>query len=264
VIAVAALLTLPVTALAIRRRWAAYALGGSVLVLALMLVPWLFVHFSDAVSLSQSRRAAGFYPFAIVLAGVFALLARNLLALPLALGAGILLQRLWPGDFDYGLRHGGPALATWVALVGGAAVLALALVLRRPDLRENYRLGAAATACFVLPVLVHGAWHWSPRVARDPLALSPRLTRELRTRVPTGAIVLAPIQQSYRVVAAAPVYVVALPVEHVADTVANDPRGRAAAVRHWVRTNDPAVARRYRATWAIRNGRLYRLPAVTR
>ena len=259
-IAVAALLLLPLAALAVRRRWAAFALGGSLLLLLLLEVPWLFVHFSDAVSLSQSRRAAGFYPFVFVLAGVFALLARNVLVLPLALGAGILLQRLWPGDFEYGLRHGGPALATWIALVGGAAALALALVLRRRDLTENHLLGAAAMVCFALPVLVHGARHWSPRVTSDPLALSPRLTRELRSRVPKGAVVLAPVEQSYRVVAAAPVYVVAIPVEHVADTIANDPRGRVAAVRHWVRTNDPRVARRYHATWAIRDGRLYRLP----
>ncbi len=71
---------------------------------------------------------------------------------------------------------------------------------------------------------------------------------------------LAPLQVSYRVVAAAPVYVVGLPVVHVADTKANDPYGRARAVRHWVSTKDPQVARRYGATWAIRAGRLYRLP----
>ncbi len=33
-----------------------------------MEVPWLFVHFSDAVSLSQSRRAAGFAPLPFALA----------------------------------------------------------------------------------------------------------------------------------------------------------------------------------------------------
>jgi hypothetical protein len=228
-------------------------------VLVLLEVPWLFVHLSDAVSLSQSRRAAGFFPFAFALVGVFALLAQNALVLPAAFAGGIVLQRLWPGDFDYGLRHGGPALATWIALFGGAAALAVALLIRRPGLQERYGLGAAAMACFVLPVLVHGAWHWSPRVTEDPTALSPALIHQLRTRVPEGAIVLAPARESYRVVAAAPVYVVALPIEHVADTVANDPRGRAAAVRRWVRTNDPRVARRYRATWAIRDGRLYRL-----
>ena len=34
------------------------------------------------------------------------------------------------------------------------------------------------------------------------------------------------------------------------------------AVHHWVLTNDPRVATRYGATWAIRGGRLYRLPQV--
>jgi hypothetical protein len=62
------------------------------------------------------------------------------------------------------------------------------------------------------------------------------------------------------VTAQAPVYVVAAPVTHVANTKANDPYGRARAVHHWVLTSDPRVARRYGATWAIRNGRLYRLP----
>jgi hypothetical protein len=110
-----------------------------------------------------------------------------------------------------------------------------------------------------LPVLIHGLAHWSPRVPADPLALSPRLVHNLRTKVPKGAIVIAPVQVSYRVVAEAPVYVVALPVAHVADTRANDPYGRRAAVLRWVRTNDPGIPRHYGATWAIRAGRLYRL-----
>ena len=97
-------------------------------------------------------------------------------------------------------------------------------------------------------------------MSRDPGALSPGLVRRLRTVVPKGAVVLAPIQTSYRVTADAPLYVVALPVPHVANTRANDPYGRVRAVRHWLRTNDPRVARRYGATWAIRAGRLYRLP----
>jgi len=249
---------LPLAGLALRRRWAVFALAGSLAVLLLTEVPWLFVHFSDAVSLSQARRIAGFAPLLFALVGALALLARSWLVLPAALVAGIVLQRLWPGDFDYGLRHGGPAAATWIALVGGAIAL-VAGSIRRPDLRENHRLGAAAAACFVLPVFVHGLWHWSPRVTEDPLALSPRLVHRLRTVVPQGAVVLAPVKTSYRVTAQAPVYVVAAPVTHVANTKANDPYGRARAVRHWVLTSDPRVANRYGATWAIRNGRLYRL-----
>jgi hypothetical protein len=258
-VAVASLLLLPLAGLALRRRWAAFALGGSLAILLVTQVPWLFVHFSDAVSLSQARRAAGFAPLLFALVGALALVARRAAVLPAALVAGIVLQRLWPGDFEYGLRHGGPAAATWIALLGGGIALAAGLI-RRPDLREHHRLGAAAAACLALPVLVHGLWHWSPRVQEDPLGLSPRLVHRLRTVVPDGSVVLAPVGTSYRVTAKAPVYVVAAPVSHVANTRANDPYGRARAVRRWVLTSDPRVAERYGATWAIRNGRLYRLP----
>ena len=261
VVAVAALLLLPVAGLALRRRWAACTLGGSLLVLVLMEVPWLFVHVSDAVSISQSRRAAGFAPLPFALAGALMLVARRVAVLPVALVAGIVLQRLWPGDFDYGLHHGGPALATWFALGGGAVALVLGLVLRPREPREHQSLGTAAMLCLVFPVLVHGVWHWSVSADHrvDPYAISPRLVHNLRTKVPEGSVVLAPVIISYRVAALAPVYVVAAPVTHVANTRANDPYGRARAVRHWVLTNDARVARRYGATWAIRKGRLYRL-----
>jgi len=258
-VAVASLVLLPVAGLALRRRWAAFALVGSVTILLLTQVPWLFVHFSDAVSLSQARRVAGFAPLPFALVGALALVARSWKVLPVALVAGIVLQRLWPGDFEYGLRHGGPALATWIALVGGAAAL-VGGILWRGRVRERHGLAAAAAVCFTLPVFLHGVWNWSPRLTSDPDALSPRLVHRLRTVVPKGAVVLAPIQVSYRVTAKAPVYVVALPVAHVADTRANDPYGRARLVRHWTLTNDPRVAERYGATWAIRAGRLYRLP----
>jgi hypothetical protein len=260
VVAVAALFVLPLAGLALRRRWAAFVLGGSLLVLLLMEVPWLFVHFSDAVSISQSRRAAGFAPLPFALAGVLALLARRVIVLPLALAAGIVLQRVWPGDFDYGLHHGGPALATWFALGGGAVALALGLALRPREPREHHFLGAAAMLCLVLPVFVHGVWHWTVDDKVDPFGLSPRLVHNLRTEVPKGAVVLAPVDASYRVAADAPVYIVAAPVVHVADTTANLPYVRVRAVHHWVLTNDPRVAQRYGATWAIRKGRLYRLP----
>jgi hypothetical protein len=121
-------------------------------------------------------------------------------------------------------------------------------------------LGAAAVALLALPVAVHGSAHWSASTTSDPFALSPRLVHNLRTKVPKGAVVIAPLQTSYRVVAVAPVYVVGLPVSHVANTRANQPYVRRKAILHWVSTNDPAVARKYGATWAIRRGRLYRLP----
>ena len=86
-IAVAALLSIPLAGLALRRRWAAYVLGGSLAVFAVTLIPLLFVPFSDLVSLSQSRRAAGFLPFAFAFAGGLVVLARltRIALLPLAL-----------------------------------------------------------------------------------------------------------------------------------------------------------------------------------
>jgi hypothetical protein len=259
-LAVASLIVLPFVAFAIPRRWAFFALGGTLIILLLGSVPWLFVHFSDAVGLSQSRRAIGFAPLPFVFTGAAALIARRFWVPPLALVAGIVVQRLWPGDFEYGLRHGGPAAATWWALIGGLVGLILALALRRRPLPERWGLGSVAAVLFTVPIFIHGLWHWSPAQKGDPYALSARLVHSLRTKVPKGAIVIAPLQTSYRVAAAAPVYIVAAPVTHVAATKANDPYGRAKDIRHWVQTNDPAIAEKYGATWAIRSGRLYRLP----
>jgi hypothetical protein len=258
-IAVASLILLPLVAFALPRRWAVWAFGGTMIVLLLGTIPWLFVHFSDVVGLSQSRRAMGFAPIPFVFVGAMALVARRVWVPAVALVAGIVLQRLWPGDFDYGLRHGGPAAATWIALVGGAAALVLALVLRRRPLPERWGLGAAAAVCFSIPVFVHGLWHWTPAQTSDPYGLPPGLAQSL-TRVPKGAIVIAPVNMSYRVAAVAPVYIVAAPVTHVAATKANRPYERAKDVRRWVRTNDPAIATRYGATWQIRDGRLSRIP----
>ena len=69
-IAVGALLSAPLAALAARRRWSAFVLGGTVLVLAIELWSPAFTHFSDLVSLSQSRRAAGFVPFALIVSAL--------------------------------------------------------------------------------------------------------------------------------------------------------------------------------------------------
>jgi hypothetical protein len=258
-VAVAALVLVPLAGLAIRRRWSAYVLGGSVAMLALLLVPTLFVHFSRLFSLSQSRRAAGFVPLPFAFAGGLALLARSWLAAPAALAAGIVLEREWPGEFGYGLAGSGPRAVTWLAFAGGAAALAAGLVfLRRTAVREHHGLAALAAALFVAPVAVHAAVHWSPLLADDPRALSPELLRELRA-VPPRAVIIAAPQVSYRLLAAAPVYVVAAPPVHVANTRANEPYRRVKDVEAWLAGRDPGVARRYGATWAVRKGRLYRL-----
>jgi hypothetical protein len=253
-VAVAALLAVPLAALAVRRRWAAFVLGGFLAVLALMLVPELFTRFADVVSISQARRAAGFVPFAFAIAGAAAVLARLLSigAPPDGLAAGIAFQLAYPGDFGYALDQGGPALATWIALAGGAGALAAGIVLPR-RLAELDRVGsiAAATAALaVLPVALHGFTHWDER----PVAgkqLTPGLVRALQTEVPKQAVVFSDDATSYEIAAFAPVYVAAAPPGHVADTRANRPYQRRDDALAFFRTGDLAIPRRYGATWLV-------------
>ncbi len=170
-VAVAALLLIPFAALASRRRWAAYVVGGSLAVFAITLLPWLFTPFSDAVSLSQSRRLAGFIPFGFALAGGMGVLAALLgrFVAPLALVAGIVLQWQFPGDFGYTLDQGGPAWATWIAVVG--ALVALVLGFRRA--RSVETTAALASALLLLPTFVYGLSHWSTSTARTASPLTP-------------------------------------------------------------------------------------------
>jgi hypothetical protein len=260
-IAVAALVLVPVAAFAARRRWSAFVLGGTVLVLVLELLPFVFPRFSNLVSLSQSRRAAGFVPFAFALVGGAAVLTRlvGVLLPPIALAAGIVLQLEFPGDFGTKLQQGGPAVVTWIAFWGGLAGLALATVLVRSG---TTRLGggrferAGATAglsvlLFVLPVAVHGFVNWDTRYPSDPSALSPGLVSFLRTDVPKRAVVFADLETSYRISAYAPVYVANGPPSHVANTKANRLVARVDDLKRFLRSGAPAIPRSYHAGWLV-------------
>jgi hypothetical protein len=258
-IAVAALVLVPLAALAGRRRWSAFVLGGTAMVLVPELWWLVFPHFSDLVSLSQSRRAAGFVPFAIALVGGAAVLSRLLgaLLLPAALAAGIVLQNRFPGDFGLHmqLRHGGPEIVTWIALWGSLAGIAAAAVLvrrRRADFERPGAIAALATLLLVLPVIVHGFAAWNSGVTTtDRYALTPGLVHFLRHDVPKRSIVFSDLQTSYRISAYAPVYVAAGPPTHVADTKANNPYARAASVRKFLKTADLSLPRRYHAGWLV-------------
>ncbi len=273
-VAVAALLCVPLAGFALRRRWAAYVLGGALAVLAVMLVSALFVPFSDAVSLSQSRRAAGFLPFAFAFAGGLTVLAGllRLALLPVALALGIVLQLLYPGDFGYRLASGGPALATWIAAGGGALALVLGLVLEQHKLARRHRnpapgakktepcvgttqgssaLVGIAAVLFVLPVAVHAASSWSPSDARPPSPLTAGLVAALRDEVPQGAVVYSDLETSYRIAAEAPVYIAAASPAHVADTEDNRPYERRDANRRFFRTGDLAIPRAAGAGWLV-------------
>jgi hypothetical protein len=253
-LAVAALLSVPLAVLAAKRRWAAFVLGGFVLVLALMLLPDLFTRFADAVSISQARRAAGFVPFGFAVAGGAAVLARLtwIAALPIGLGVGIALQHAYPGDFGYRLDQGGPAIVTWIALVGGAAALVVGIFLpqRLARLDRMDWLTAATAFLVVLPTALHGFTHWDERPTTWK-RLTPGLIQALRTEVPERAVVFSDDDTSYKIAAFAPVYVANALPGHVADTKANRPYERRADAKQFFRTGDLAIPRRYGATYLV-------------
>jgi hypothetical protein len=252
-VAVAALVCVPLAYFGRRRRWAALVLGGTVIVAALALVPPFFSTFSDAVSLSQARRVVGFVPFAFAFAGGAAVLSRRLRVwvLPLALGAGSALELAWPGDFANVPGDGGPALATWIAAVGGAVALAAGALARRspPGLESPGRLTALAALVFVIPVAVSGFAHWS---APPPLpGLTSGLVAALYRDVPAGSVVFSDDSTAYRIAAAAPVYINAAPPGHVADTKANRPFERRTDANTFLRTGGLAIPRRYDAQFVV-------------
>jgi hypothetical protein len=252
-VAVAALVAVPLAALASRSRWAAFVVGGAVPILALTLADFLFPSFADLVSLSQARRIAGFLPVAFAFAGGCVVLAGLLrgAALPAGLAAGLWLHLTWPGDFGPRLDHGGPAFATWVALIGGVLAIPAAFLLqRRWRSIERRGLYAGLTAVlFVLPVAVHGMREWDePPGLRVPLTAG---LRESLDDLPEGSVVFSDIETSYRIAALAPVYVAAGPPAHVADTEDNRPYARRRDVVQFLRTGDLDIPRSYGANWLV-------------
>jgi hypothetical protein len=213
----------------------------------------LFPHFADLVSLSQARRVVGFLPFAFAFAGGCVVLAGLLrsAALPVALAAGLWLHLTWPGDFG-DLEDGGPAIATWIALVGSILAIPAGLLLSRrfKPIDDRGVLAALAAALFVLPVAVHGLREWQSPVG-SRLPLTPGLVEALQERVPEGAIVFSDLETSYRIAAMAPLYVAAGPPAHVADTEDNRPYARRRDVLRFFRTGRLEIPRSYGAKWLV-------------
>ncbi len=250
-VAIAALICVPLAAFASRRRWAAFVVGGSLVVFAVELVPWVFPHFADAVSLSQARRAAGFVPFAFALTGGAAVVAciTRFAVLPAALGAGIALQLAYPGGFG-ALAGSGPSLVTWIAAGGSVLALAVGLFVRG----ERYARGPLiplALILFAVPIAVHGFRQWSPAETHDPNALTPGLLAAMRHDVPKRSIVFSDLETSYRISAYVPVYVASAPPAHVANTRANFPYGRRISTIKYFLTGDIRIPERFHATWLV-------------
>lgn len=249
-VAVLTLLLIPLAALAARRRWAAFVVGGSLAVFAVTLVPLMFTNFSDLVSISQARRAAGFLPFAFAFAGGFGVLSRIVgpLLPPIALVAGAALQFAFPGDFTYVLDEPGPSWVVWVAVLGAAAGLVVGLVRRGLPFEAS---ADHAAALFLLPVIAVGLARWTPTATPPTSLLSPGLVEAVRANVSRGSIVYSDQDTSYRVAAFAPVYIAVAPPGHVADTAANRPRERAAAARTFLETGDLSIPERYDADYLV-------------
>ncbi|HSJ95408.1 MAG TPA: hypothetical protein VK896_15365 [Gaiellaceae bacterium] len=266
-VAIAALLLIPLAALAARRRWAAYVVGGSLAVFAVLLVPFLFTSFSDLVSVSQARRLAAFLPAAFAFAGGLAVLSRLLgpWLLALAPAAGVALQWAYPGDFGYVLREPGPALVTWIAVLGAVAALLLGVARRGPPLESP---AGVAAALFLAPVFAVGLWSSDAEPAPPGARLTPGLVEAVRSEVPVGAIVYSDPETSYRLAAFAPVYVAVAPPGHVADTEANRPYERARDARRFLQTSDLAIPESYGADYLVVDRRLadrsFDLPVVHR
>jgi hypothetical protein len=251
-VAVAGLALVPLAAFAGRQRWAAFVLGGTLAVLGIELVPWVFPHFADAVSVSQARRLAGFVPISFALAGGTAVLTAMVgpLVLPAALAAGIVLQLAFPGDFGPGLEEGGPAIATWIAAAGGVAAIVVGLR-RERRIEARTWIVTAAVVLFCIPVAVHGFREWSAAASVDRYAPTPGLLHVLRTKVPERAVVFSDLETSYRIGAYAPVYIVAAPPAHVADTASNHPYRRRLAVIRFFRFGEVSILDRFHADWLV-------------
>jgi hypothetical protein len=249
-VAIAALLLVPVAGFAARRRWAAYVVGGALAIFAFMLVPALFTSLSDAVSISQARRAAGFLPFAFAFAGGMGVLRRlaGPLLIPIALGAGMFLQIVYPGDFEYVLRTPAPAWITWFSVLGGIVALVLGLARRSPPLEMR---AALAVAAFLLPVVAGGLLDLRPTSLPPIATLSSGLVDAVRNDVPAGAVVYSDPETSFRLAASAPVYVAVAPPGHVADTEKNRPYERARDWRRFARTVDFSIPLRYGAQYLV-------------
>jgi hypothetical protein len=249
-VAIAALLLIPVAGFAARRRWAAYVVGGALAVFAVMLVPFLFTSLADLVSISQARRAAGFLPFAFAFAGGMGVLMRlaGPILIPLALGAGMFFQIVYPGDFEYVLRNPAPAWIAWFAVIGAVAALVLGFVRRRPALE----IGAAlASAAFLTPVFGGGLLDWKRNEPPELAKLSPGLVEAVRRDVAPATIVYSDAETSLRLAAFAPVYIAVAPPGHVADTEENRPYTRAKDARRFFRTGDLVIPRDYGASYVV-------------
>jgi hypothetical protein len=250
-VAVVAMLLFPLSAFASSRRWAAFVGGGFLALLVLLLAPPLFTEFSDLVSISQARRAAGFLPLAFAFAGGLGVLSRAVgpLLPSIALVAGAVLEYVVQGDFDDPLDDAPPGIIVWIALAAGAVGIVVGSARKGPALEAP---AGIAAVLFLLPVVAVGLAQWTPQdVPPGFHQLSDGLVAALRTNVSERSIVYSDQETSYQIAAFAPVYIAVAPPGHVADTEENQPYVRARDGRAFLATGDLSIPERYGATYLV-------------
>jgi hypothetical protein len=217
---IAGLLCLPLVAVLARRRFGAFAAGGSLAILVLVLTPALFTPFAELTSLSQARRLTGFLPVAVALAAGAVLAGRlRLVGVTAVAVLGTALGLLYPEQQTYQVLYPGPGWVAWVALGGGFLGLAWA-AWKRPWGPDATRWTVAAAVALAAPLLAASA----PPLERQNAGvrrLTAGLVEQLRELEPGRETVFASPRVSYRVAAAAPVYIASAPLSHVAQTREN-------------------------------------------
>jgi len=165
-------------------------------------------------------------PFVVAAAAVVAGRLR-LAGVLVALGVGIALELLYSAETTHVVEEGGPVWPIWVAAGGAPLALLAAFVLRRRRAPEaaSTSWAAAVALAFVAPIAVGGLASLDRADEPDPSALSPGVVRALND-LERDVVVIAPVPTAYRAAAFAPVYVVATPPPHAADTDENRPYRR--------------------------------------
>jgi hypothetical protein len=170
------------------------------------------------------------------------------LLIPLALGAGMFLQIVYPGDFEYFLKDPAPSWIVWISVAGAVGALIVGFVRRRPALETGAALAAAA---FLTPVIAGGLLDWKRPDPPEIATLTPGLVDAVRDEVEAGTIVYSDPETSFRLAAFAPVYIAVAPPGHVADTEENRPYERARDARRFLRSGDLSIPRDYGAEYLV-------------
>jgi hypothetical protein len=246
-----ALAAVPLALLAGGRRWAAWVLGGSLVVLLVALLPPLFDPLAAAVSVAQATRLAGFLPLAFALAGAALLAGR--LRVPGVVCAALAALAVEVAVDDPASRAG---WIVWAAAIGAALGLAV-FGFARPlvlDGKGDGRWQMIAAVALALPAAVAGFSNYERWNRADPDGLTPGFTEALRAEVPPLDLVLAPSPTSYRIAGYAPLRVVITPPGHFAFNAGPDYRARDAAVRLFFAPGASTeereeVLRRYAVGW---------------